>query len=211
MPRVRAHHGLGFHLGQDDGDFDYDFGDYGEPSPVVDTPPSLNVVSSTPAPVFSTPTVMPVLAPTPSAGSIMLPSNLQTVTYSDGTTGFFDPADGTYYDSQGNDVTGYAQNFGGAKITGTATPAQIAAAEGISTPGAAPRVAASSATSAIPPPSALQAFTSALFAPVATMAKPATAAATAAAPAGTIAGMNISTLLMLGLGGLALVAVLGRK
>jgi len=203
---VRAHHGLGFHLGQDD-DFDgmFDFGD--TPAAPVDTAPSMNIVSSTPAPVFSTPTVMPVLAP--AASSIMLPSSLQTVSFADGTTGFFDPQDGTYYDSQGNDVSGYVQNFGGAKITGTATSAQISAAEGISTPGAAPRVAAP--TSVIPPPSALQAFTTALFgSPVATMPKPATAAA-AAAPAGTIAGMNISTLLMLGLGGLALVAVMGRK
>ncbi len=206
MPRVRAHHGLGFALlGQDDFDpSDYLPDDYGTSSP-----DPMNIVSSTPAPVFSTPTLMPVLAP--SASSIMLPSSLQTVSYADGTKGFFDPADGTYYDSQGNDVTGYAQNFGGVKVTGTATPAQIAAAEGISTPGAAPRVAASSATAAIPPPSALQAFTNALFAPAATMPKPATAAAVAAAPAGTIAGMNISTLLMVGLGGLALVAVMGRK
>lgn len=64
----------------------------------------------------------------------MLPANLQTVKFADGTTGFLDPADGTYYDSQGNDVTGYVQNFGGATITGTATAAQIAAAEGITPP-----------------------------------------------------------------------------
>jgi hypothetical protein len=209
LPVVRAHHGLGFHLGQDD-DFDFDFGDFSTPDPVIDTPPSMPIVSSTPAPVYPSSTVMPVLAPAPSASSIMLPSSLQTVSFADGTTGFFDPQDGTYYDSQGNDVTGYAQNFGGVKITGTATPAQIAAAEGISTPGAAPRVAAP-ATSAIPPPSALQALTTALFgSSVATMPKPATATA-ATASAGTIAGMSSSTLLLLGGGLLAVVALMGRK
>lgn len=213
MPVVRAHHGLGFHLGQDDGGDFFDFTDvYSPPDitpPPVDLPPSpINIVSSTPAPVFSETPVMPILAPAGSS-SIMLPSNLQTVSYADGTKGFFDPTDGTYYDSQGNDVTGYAQNFGGAKITGTATAAQISAAEGISTPGAAPRVAAP--TSAIPSPGALQSLTNLLFgSSAATMPKPATAAA-AAAPAGTIAGMSSSTLLLLGGGLLAVVALMGRK
>jgi len=64
----------------------------------------------------------------------MLPQNMLTATFADGTTGFFDPADGTYYDSQGNDVTGYVQNFGGARLGAPATPEQIAAAEGITLP-----------------------------------------------------------------------------
>jgi len=64
----------------------------------------------------------------------LLPANMQTVRFADGSTGFLDPSDGTYYDSQGNDITGYVQNFGGATITGTATAAQIAAAEGITPP-----------------------------------------------------------------------------
>lgn len=62
----------------------------------------------------------------------LLPASMQTVRYGDGSTGFLDPSDGTYYDSQGNDVTGYVQNYGGAAITGTATAAQIQSAEGIS-------------------------------------------------------------------------------
>src|SRR5579864_9843825 len=68
-------------------------------------------------------------------GTPMLPAGLLTVKYPDGTTGFFDPTDGTYYDSQGNDVTGYVQNFGaaqGIEIGPPATSAQIAAAEGLS-------------------------------------------------------------------------------
>jgi len=67
-------------------------------------------------------------------GTPMLPAGLLSVTYADGTTGFFDPADGTYYDSQGNDITGYVQSFGGAKIGGPASAAAIAAAEGLPAP-----------------------------------------------------------------------------
>jgi len=96
----------------------------------------------------------------------LLPQNMQTVKFADGTTGFLDPADGTYYDSQGNDITGYVQNFGGATITGTATAAQIAAAEGISppspsltqslvnalAPGPSPRVTVPAPGAAVPAP-----------------------------------------------------------
>jgi hypothetical protein len=59
-----------------------------------------------------------------------LPSGMLAVKFDDGTSGFLDPADGTYYDAQGNDVTGYVQNFGGAKILGPASAQAIAIAEG---------------------------------------------------------------------------------
>jgi hypothetical protein len=58
-------------------------------------------------------------------------SGCQGVRFADGTQGFLDPADGTYYDSQGNDVTGYVQNFGGATVLGPASPADVVAAEGL--------------------------------------------------------------------------------
>jgi hypothetical protein len=122
----------------------------------------------------------------------LLPQNMQTVKYADGTTGFLDPSDGTYYDSQGNDVTGYVQNFGGATVTGTATAAQIAAAEGIS------------------PPSTgiLQSITSALApGPSPRVTVPAPGAA-AAAP-GLSIGVSTDTLLLGGLGLLAVMMLMG--
>jgi hypothetical protein len=214
MPTVATNFGLGLALrgmGQDDDDFD--FGDYLDPTSTSYMPTTAPVapvdLSTYLNPVAPAPVVGPVVSATPSLpASTLLPSNLQTVKYADGTTGFFDPADGTYYDAGGNDVTGYVSNFGGATITGTATQAQIQAAEGISpaTPGAAPKVPAVKT----PSPSLLQSLTTALMSPAATMptaAKP----ATAAAPAATIAGMNLGSIMMLGLAGLALVLVVGRK
>jgi hypothetical protein len=73
------------------------------------------------------------------------------VKFADGSNGFLDPTDGTYYDDQGDDVTGYVQNYGGATILGPASAASIAAANGVALPavvppqspaGAAPRVSA---------------------------------------------------------------------
>lgn len=131
--------------------------DSGMPYDVNGDPCSSPIYSPfSPDPVSYTPVMVP---PPVAPSSLMLPSNMSAVTFADGTKGFFDPADGTYYDSQGNDVTGYVQNFGGAKVTGAASAASIAAAEGISAsapksssgvsitlpslgPGAAPRVAA---------------------------------------------------------------------
>ncbi len=60
-----------------------------------------------------------------------LPANLLAVKFGDGTSGFLDPADGTYYDAQGNDVTGYVQNFGGTSVIGPASQASIDAANGV--------------------------------------------------------------------------------
>lgn len=96
----------------------------------------LNVLSTSPGPSAAlAPMPMPLpLAPQPIVGpasGYMLPSNMMAVTFGDGTKGFLDPGDGTYYDSQGNDVTGYVANFGGAKVTGTASAASIQTAEGI--------------------------------------------------------------------------------
>jgi hypothetical protein len=122
-----------------------------------------------------------------------LPSNMYTVTYGDGSTGFLDPSDGTYYDSQGNDVTGYVQNYGGATVTGQATAAQIQAAEGI-----APAA-----------PSLLQSITKALApGPSPRVTVPTTPASTQAMP--TIGGISISTL-MLGAVGLVLVMSLMNR
>jgi hypothetical protein len=73
------------------------------------------------------------------------------VQFADGSKGFLDPTDGTYYDDQGDDITGYVQNFGGATVLGPASAASIAAANGVALPavvppaspaGAAPRVSA---------------------------------------------------------------------
>jgi len=72
-----------------------------------------------------------------------LPANLLAVQFGDGTSGFLDPADGTYYDAQGNDVTGYVQNFGGTSVIGPASQASIDAANGVPQglpPGPSPRV-----------------------------------------------------------------------
>ncbi len=122
----------------------------------------------------------------------LLPQNMQTVKYADGTTGFLDPSDGTYYDSQGNDVTGYVQNFGGASVTGTATAAQIAAAEGIAPPSTG---LLSTITSALAPgPS-----------PRVTVPVP---GAAAVAPALSI-GVSTDTLLIGGLGLLAVMMLMG--
>lgn len=118
-------------------------GDLLIPAPVPGVPAGYN---------YQTGEVMP-------ASQYMLPSNMLAVTFGDGTKGFLDPADGTYYDSQGNDVTGYVQNFGGAKVTGAASSGSIAAAEGISAPvpksaapalppGPAPRVTTATASPA---------------------------------------------------------------
>jgi hypothetical protein len=72
------------------------------------------------------------------SGTALLPQNMLAVQYEDGTRGFLDPGDGTYYDDQGNDITGYVQNFGGAKVVGPASAASIAAAEGIAAPSTTP-------------------------------------------------------------------------
>jgi hypothetical protein len=80
-----------------------------------------------------------------------LPTSMLAVKFADGSTGFLDPTDGTYYDDQGDDITGYVQNFGGATVLGPASAASIAAANGVALPavvppaspaGAAPRVSA---------------------------------------------------------------------
>ena len=115
--------------------------------------------------------------------STMLPQNMYAVTYGDGSTGFMDPTDGTYYDSQGNDITSYVQNFGGAKVTGTATAASIQAAEGL----AAPSVLQSISNALAPGPS------------------PRVTVPTTPASAPTIEGIPVETLL---LGGFALALVM---
>lgn len=80
-----------------------------------------------------------------------LPTSMLAVKFADGSSGFLDPTDGTYYDDQGDDITGYVQNFGGATVLGPASAASIAAANGVAVPavvppaspaGAAPRVSA---------------------------------------------------------------------
>jgi hypothetical protein len=76
----------------------------------------------------------------------------QAVLFADGTHGFLDPADGTYYDSEGNDITGYVQNFGGAVVLGPADPALIRAAEGLPAPGGLPPGPSSRTTVPPPPP-----------------------------------------------------------
>lgn len=200
MPVVRSHHGLGLGLvGQDDSIDLTDFGDssYYDGSSAIDMPAStpVSIATLAPSPL--------VLAPSPS--SIMLPSNMQTVSYADGTSGFFDPADGTYYDSQGNDVSGYVSNFGGAKITGAASAAQIAAAEGISTPGAAPRV------NAPIPTGALAQLATALVGSSTAGAKKVTPAAPPASASGLIAGMSLSSILLLGGGALLVMAMMGGR
>jgi hypothetical protein len=105
------------------------------------------------------------------AASMMLPQNMLAVQFDDGTTGFLDPDDGTYYDNQGNDITGYVQIFGGAKVVGPASAAAIAAAEGIPAPtsashstllpGPAPRISTTPAPSTSSVNSALNWFTGA--------------------------------------------------
>lgn len=124
----------------------------------------------------------------------MLPANMQTVRFGDGTTGFLDPSDGTYYDSQGNDVTSYVQNFGGVTVTGTATPAQIQAAEGI----------------APPPTGLLQTLTNALAPGPSPRVTVPGATPAPAPPASSVFGLSTTTLLM---GGLALmfVMVMGQR
>src|SRR5271166_3909837 len=116
-----------------------------------------------------------------------LPANMYAVQFGDGSTGFMDPTDGTYYDAQGNDVTSYVQNFGGAKVTGTATAAQIQSAEGIAPTGLLSTIASALA----PGPS-----------PRVTV-PPTTPVAAGAVP--TIGGISMETL---ALGGLGLLAVM---
>ena len=155
-------------------------------------------VNGDPCPGAIVPSPVPVTVPSPLPlpSSLMLPSNMQAVTYKDGSKGFLDPADGTYYDSQGNDITGYVQNFGGAKVTGPASAAAIAAAEGIPVssgvrppvvvnlpPGPSPRVAV---PGAMPPP---------VVSPVSSL----------------FGGMSNSTLLLLGGGLIAVLALGGRR
>ncbi len=88
-------------------------------------------------------------APMPAPADPGLPGGMLAVKFADGSNGFLDPTDGTYYDDQGDDVTGYVQNFGGATVLGPASAAAIAAANGVALPaiippaspaGAAPRV-----------------------------------------------------------------------
>src|ERR1700685_626511 len=90
----------------------------------------------------------PVVPPAYDSG---LPANMLSVKFADGSIGFLDPTDGTYYDDQGDDITGYVNNFGGATVLGPASAAAIAAANGVavaavippaSPAGAAPRVSA---------------------------------------------------------------------
>lgn len=94
------------------------------------------------------------------------PPGLLSARFADGTVGFFDPADGTYYDDQLNDITGYVQNFGGASIGGPADPRLIAAGEGITgpptytglPPGPSPRVPVPPPSPPMPVPSSIGAW-----------------------------------------------------
>jgi hypothetical protein len=117
--------------------------------PAPPPPPSLltpdYAVYGLPAALQSAP---PVVPPVYDSG---LPANMLSVKFADGSMGFLDPTDGTYYDDQGDDITGYVNNFGGAQVLGPASAAQIAAANGVALPavippaspaGAAPRVSA---------------------------------------------------------------------
>ena len=114
---------------------------------------------------------MPVYRQSGMGATAMLPQVMLAVQFDDGTKGFLDPGDGTYYDDQGNDITGYVQLFGGAKVVGQASAASIAAAEGIPAPttgvpaglppGPSPRIATTpAASSSLSVNSALSWFTS---------------------------------------------------
>lgn len=94
---------------------------------------------------------LPAALQSPGAPDPGLPTSMLAVQFADGSKGFLDPTDGTYYDDQGDDITGYVQNFGGATVLGPASAASIAAANGVALPavvppaspaGAAPRVSA---------------------------------------------------------------------
>lgn len=210
MARVRSNHGFGVTLGQDDSFFlSDDYTGYTDPVPVATTVDTSYQNDLIPVPAAPAPPAIWVNAPAVSApASYLLPSNMQTVKYADGSTGFFDPADGTYYDSQGNDVTGYVQNYGGAKVTGTASASQIAAAEGLSTPGAAPRVTVPGGVpgaAAGASPSLAQSIMSALTSPGVRSGTP------LAYGTPTIAGMSLGSIAVLGLGALLLVSMMGRR
>jgi len=115
-------------------------------SPAPPAPPSPGTPSF---PVVGLPASL--VSAAPPAYDPGLPTSMLAVKFADGSNGFLDPTDGTYYDDQGDDITGYVQNFGGATVLGPASAASIAAANGVALPavvapaspaGAAPRVSA---------------------------------------------------------------------
>ncbi len=131
--------------------------------PAPPAPPSPStpnyVVYGLPAALQSPP------APVPPPYDSGLPANMLSVKFADGSFGFLDPTDGTYYDDQGDDITGYVNNFGGAQVLGPASAASIAAANGVavaavvpaaSPAGASPRVSTSAPASASPTLAATQ-------------------------------------------------------
>jgi hypothetical protein len=89
-----------------------------------------DMLGTTPAPA-SAPTQTPTFSSSSSSPYAFCQSGCSSVTYGNGQTGFFDPNDGTYYDSQGNDITAQVAAYGGAKVGGAANPALVAQAEGI--------------------------------------------------------------------------------
>src|ERR1700727_1037088 len=80
----------------------------------------------------------PVVPPAYDSG---LRANMLSVKFADGSIGFLDPTDGTYYDDQGDDITGYVNNFGGATVLGPASAASIAAANGMAVAAVVPSAA----------------------------------------------------------------------
>lgn len=192
MPAVRAHHGMGLYLGQDDDDFYSGL-------PGLDTSAPPVVPTYTPSPLVLSPAPAPALPTLYQPASNAIPFG----TDANGQAIFLGP--NGYTDSLGRPMT----------PEGVVTPLEYntaalnAQASGQPVAPTAPRVTApGAAASAVPSPSVLQSLTSALMAPVATMAKP---AAAVAAPGPSLLSGTSGMLLLAGGGLLLVVMMMGRK
>ena len=184
---VRAHHGVGLYLGQDDGDF------YAGLPGIDESAPPVVSYSGAGSPGLLAP------APAPALPTLAEPASNLTPFGTDAAGNLIFLGPNGYTTSTGQPMT----PAGVVTPLDYASPTLNAQAQGVTTPGAAPRVAAP------PSASALQALTSALMAPVPTVAKP--AAVAAAAPAASIFSGTSGTLLLFGGGLLLLVMMMGRK